>query len=125
MKTRSKILNMIDFISTKTHCKFKNREGFMLRLFRQKVTDQIFIMAQLKKAAVKVEPSDKVIIVDFKVVSVKLRPSEKNFKWIVEHEFKCKLCKHICVEEINAWSLDKGFRDTCEPCMDRHNDYAS
>lgn len=114
MITKAKIVKDINKIRDDTSVKFKNFGGFLLKLMLLPVEDQKFVVDSLMKASKRAIPIANIVIHSIR------RSDNNSFPFILEHEFRCKLCKQIHKEEINMST--NMFKDGCEMCIDKARD---
>lgn len=120
--TSRKVITGVDYIRTKSPVKFEKFGRFFLRLVLESIEDQEYIVDRLVEAAKRADPIDQIVINEIVRASIKLRREEVQYRFLVEHEFRCKYCNSIHTEQVN---LSGGiFRQVCEMCMDKAQDYA-
>lgn len=118
--TTKKVVQEINCVRQNTPVKFQNFGMFFLKLMLQSVEDQEFIVDSLKNAATHADPNDCITIIEVVRPSVNLKDNETQYRFMVEHEFKCKFCDEVCIETVNLYGGQ--FRNICESCMDRAQD---
>lgn len=123
MITKTKIIRDINLICDNTPVTFKSFGGFFLKLMMFPVEDQEFIVDSLMKAAKKASSADNIVIYSVDRINIELRKKEKNFRFILGHEFKCRHCQDTYQEETNIYNGK--FRSVCEICMDKFRDYVT
>lgn len=121
--TIARIVRDINHIRAKTPLKFKNFGAFFLKLMLMSVEDQEYIVDSLKSIASHAKEENGFVITDVVRPSVALKGNETKYRFIVEHDFICKLCKRVNSEGTNA-CVGK-LREVCEYCMDKAEDYVS
>lgn len=115
MVTKAKIVTDINYIREKTAVKFVNFGSFFFRLMLQSIENQQFIVDCLMNASKHAKPEDEI-----EIDSIQRVTKELPYRFVVEHAFKCKLCHKTHIESTN---LCTSFRDICEYCMDKAQDY--
>ena len=121
MITKTKIIRDINLIRDNTPVTFKNFGGFFLKLMMFPVEDQEFIVDSLMKAVRKVSSADNIVICFVDRINIELRKKEKNFRFILEHKFKCQYCQNTYQEKTNIYNGK--FRNICETCLDEIQDF--
>lgn len=122
MVTKAKIIRDINHIRTETEVKFKNFGLFFLKLMMLSIEDQEFIVDSLMNASRTATAEEGFVIHEITRPQVNLKESESSLRFMVVHEFKCKMCNAQNTEETNL--VSGRFRDVCEFCMDKAQDYA-
>jgi len=115
MITKARIVTDINYIREKTAVKFVNFGSFFFRLMLQSIENQQFIVDCLMNASKHAKPEDEI-----EIDSIQRVTKELPYRFVVEHAFKCKFCHQTHIESTNLCTL---FRDICEGCMDKAQDY--
>lgn len=121
--TNAKVVHDLSYIKDKTPVKFKTFGIFFIKLMMLSVEDQEFIIDSLKNAADSAQEKDGIVIITFSRPKVKLKREDDRFRFMIEHQFNCELCKQVHTEEVNCYGGK--FRSICEWCMEKAEDYRS
>jgi len=118
--TKAKVVRDLNWIRQKSPVKFKNFGKFFFHLMLLKVEDQEYIVDSLVNASKLSQPEDMIEIHSICRPYVELKENEKQYRFMVDHSFKCKFCNQIHTEEVNLYG--GRFREVCEYCTDKAHD---
>jgi len=121
MITTRKVIRDINDIHKNYPVMFKSYGMFLFKLMMFSIEDQEFIVDSLMNAAKYAHTTDVITIISVNKARVNLKDHEQKFRFLLEHSFRCKLCNAIETEEVNLYS--GSFRDVCEMCMDKAQEY--
>lgn len=119
--TKASVVTGLSHVKDKTPVQFKSFGLFFIKLMMLKVADQEFIVDGLKNAASKVSGNHMIKIISFSRPKIKLKENEQQFRFLIEHEFRCCLCGGMDSREVNI--CNGSFGEVCEVCYDKSEEY--